>query len=70
MVRSLRGSRSVAGPYHYLVDEVDPYDISYLFKRLCLDQVTTCSLEKQSSSLILNHKHRTFFNIMLICVGR
>ena len=47
MVRSLRGNRQSAGPYHYLVDEVQMYDISHLFKRLLnvLEQITICSLD-------------------------
>ena len=34
ITRSLRGNRQSAGPYHYLLDEVQMYDISHLFKRL------------------------------------
>src|ERR1700751_5920898 len=47
MVRSLRGNRPTCGSYHYLVDEVPIYDISYLFKRLVdvLEQITICSLD-------------------------
>ncbi len=54
MVRSLRGVRTIPGPYHYLVDEVQMYDISYLFKRLCqvLDQITICSLDDELEAVI------------------
>ena len=40
--------------YYYLVDEVKPYDISYLFKRLCqvLEQVTICSLDDELEAVI------------------
>ena len=34
IIRSLRGNRPSPGPFHYLVDEIQMYDISYLFKRL------------------------------------
>jgi len=34
IVRSLRGARSTPGPYHYLVDEVQIYDISHLRKAI------------------------------------
>ena len=49
MVRSLRGNKPAPGPYHYLVDEVQTYDISYLFKRLIdvLEQVTICSSDDE-----------------------
>ena len=54
IVRSLRGNRSVTGPYHYLVDEVQMYDISYLFKRLVevLEQITICSLDDELECVI------------------
>jgi hypothetical protein len=54
MVKSLRGSRSVPGAFHYLVDEVQVYDISYLYKRLSqvLDQVTICSLDDELEAVI------------------
>ena len=39
------------GPYHYLVDEVQTYDISYLFKRL-IEQVTICSLDDELELII------------------
>ena len=54
MVRSLRGSKPAPGPYHYLVDEVQTYDISYLFKRLIdvLEQVTICSLDDELEIII------------------
>jgi hypothetical protein len=54
MVRSLRGNRTTPGPYHYLVDEVQTYDISYLFKRLIdvLEQVTICSLDDELEAII------------------
>ena len=41
-------------PYHYLVDEVDMYDISYLFKRLVdvLEQITICSLDDELEAII------------------
>src|SRR5688500_9704576 len=34
LVRSLRGLKAIPGQYYYLVDEVQRYDIQYLFKRL------------------------------------
>ena len=54
MVRSLRGNKPAPGPYHYLVDEVQTYDISYLFKRLIdvLEQVTICSLDDELEAII------------------
>ena len=53
-VRSLRGNRATPGPYHYLVDEVQMYDISYLFKRLVevLEQITICSLDDELECVI------------------
>ena len=50
MVKSLRGTNSkTPGPFHYLVDEVQMYDCSYLFKRLIdvLEQITICSLDDE-----------------------
>jgi len=54
LVRSLRGPKPTPGPYHYLVDEVQVYDISYLFKRLIdvLEQVTICSLDDELEIII------------------
>src|SRR4051794_25290803 len=54
LVRSLRGTRTTPGAYHYLVDEVQPYDISFLFKRLVdvLEQVTICSLDDELECVI------------------
>jgi hypothetical protein len=54
IVRSLRGNRSSPGPFHYLVDEIQMYDISYLFKRLVdvLDQITICSLDDELEIII------------------
>ena len=54
IVRSLRGNRPSAGPFHYLVDEIQMYDISYLFKRLVdvLDQITICSLDDELETII------------------
>ena len=34
MVRSLHGPKSSPGPYHYLVDEVDPLDVTALYQQL------------------------------------
>ena len=54
IVRSLRGVRPTPGPFHYLVDEVQMYDISYLFKRLVdvLEQITICSLDDELENVI------------------
>ena len=54
MIRSLKGPRGAAGPYYYLVDDVQPYDISSLFKRLCqvLEQITICSLDDELETVI------------------
>jgi hypothetical protein len=54
VVKALRGLKPVPGPYHYLVDEVQCYDISYLFKRLCqvLEQITICSLDDELEAVI------------------
>ena len=54
IVKSLKGPRAVPGPFHYLVDEAQVYDISYLFKRLCqvLDQITICSLDDELENVI------------------
>ena len=53
-LKCLRGPRTIPGQYYYLVDEVKPYDISYLFKRLCqvLEQVTICSLDDELEAVI------------------
>ena len=62
MVRSLRGNRASPGPYHYLVDEIQMYDISYLFKRLVdvLDQITICSLDDELEIIIkMDYKPQT-----------
>jgi len=61
-VRSLRGTRSTPGPYHYLIDEIQVYDISYLFKRLVdvLDQITICSLDDELEIIIkMDYKPQT-----------
>ena len=54
LVRSLRGNRPTPGPFHYLVNEIQMYDISYLFKRLVdvLDQITICSLDDELENII------------------
>ena len=55
MVKSLRGTNSkTPGPFHYLVDEVQMYDCSYLFKRLIdvLEQITICSLDDELENVI------------------
>jgi hypothetical protein len=54
MVKSLQGKQVNPGPYYYLVQEVQPYDISFLFKRLCqvLEQVTICSLDDELECVI------------------
>jgi hypothetical protein len=54
MIKSLRGTRSTIGPFHYLVDEVQIYDISLLFKRLVevLEQITICSLDDELEVVI------------------
>lgn len=54
IVRSLRGNKPACGAYHYLVDEVQTYDISYLFKRLVdvLEQITICSLDDELETVI------------------
>ena len=62
LVRSLRGTRSTPGPYHYLIDEIQVYDISYLFKRLVdvLDQITICSLDDELETIIkMDYKPQT-----------
>ena len=53
-MRSLRGNRPTPGPFHYLVNEIQMYDISYLFKRLVdvLDQITICSLDDELENII------------------
>jgi transposase InsO family protein len=54
LIRSLRGNKATPGPYHYLVDEVQMYDISLLFKRLVdvLEQITICSLDDELECVI------------------
>jgi transposase InsO family protein len=54
MVRSLRGNKTNIGPFHYLVDEVQMYDIALLFKRLVevLEQITICSLDDELENVI------------------
>jgi hypothetical protein len=54
ILKSLRGPRGTPGPYYYLIDEVKPYDISGLFKRLCqvLEQITICSLDDELETVI------------------
>ena len=54
LVRSLKGTRPTNGPYHYLVDEVQMYDISTLFRRLVevLEQITLCSLDDELENVI------------------
>lgn len=54
MVKSLRGNRTTIGPYHYLVNEVQTYDIYLLFSRLVdvLEQVTICSLDDELENVI------------------
>ena len=62
IVRSLRGNRTSPGPFHYLVDEIQMYDISYLFKRLVdvLDQITICSLDDELEIIIkMDYKPQT-----------
>ena len=62
LVRGLRGPKQIPGQYYYLVDEVQPYDIQYLFKRLCqvLEQVTICSLDDELEAVIkLDFKPQT-----------
>ena len=53
-VKGLRGPKQIPGQYYYLVDEVQPYDIQFLFKRLCqvLEQVTICSLDDELEAVI------------------
>ena len=54
VTKSLRGNRPAPAPYHYLVDEVDMYDISRLFKRSVhvLEQITICSLDDELEEII------------------
>jgi len=54
IVRSLRGNKATIGPFHYLVDEVQIYDIALLFKRLVevLEQITICSLDDELEIVI------------------
>ena len=67
LVKSLRGSKPAPAPYHYLVDEVDMYDISYLFKRLVdvLEQITICSLDDELEVIIKMDYKPTKQNIFL-----
>ena len=48
-VKCLQGPKSTPGPYFYLTNQVDIYDISQLFKRLLqvLETVTICSLDDE-----------------------
>ena len=59
IVRSLRGNRASAGPYHYLVDEVQMYDISHLLKCLLnvLEQITICSLDDELENDVQMYFH-------------
>ena len=52
--RSLKGIKPVAGPYYYIVAEVQAYDITELHKRLCqvLEQITICSLDDELEAII------------------
>ena len=52
--RSLKGNKLVVGPYYYIVAEVQPYDITGLYKRLCqvLEQITICSLDDELEAII------------------
>jgi hypothetical protein len=54
MVRCLRGNGRNVGPYHYIVQEVQMFDISYLFTRLrrILEQITICSLDDELEAVI------------------
>ena len=65
MVRYLRGNRQSTGPYHYLVDEVQIYDISHLFKRLLnvLEQITICSLDDELENAVSMYFHPEGQNI-------
>jgi hypothetical protein len=66
IVRSLRGNRPSPGPFHYLVDEIQMYDISYLFKRLVdvLDQITICSLDDELEIIIKMDYNQQTQNIL------
>jgi hypothetical protein len=62
LLKCLRGPKTTVGPYYYLIDEVKPYDISYLFKRLCqvLEQITICSLDDELETVIkMDYKPQT-----------
>ena len=54
IVKSLRGNKATIGPFHYLIDEVQMYDIALLFKRLVevLEQITICSLDDELELVI------------------
>lgn len=74
VLKCLRGPRSIPGQYYYLVDEVTPYDISYLFKRLCqvLEQVTICSLDDELEAVIkveFNPQAQNIFRLLLTYEG-
>ena len=49
LVKSLKGNKATIGPFHYLVDEVQMYDITLLFK---LEQITICSLDDELELVI------------------
>ena len=53
-IRNLKGIKPVAGPYYYIVTEVQVYDITGLYKRLCqvLEQITICSLDDELEIII------------------
>lgn len=62
LLKCLRGPKLTVGPYYYLIDEVKPYDISHLFKRLCqvLEQITICSLDDELELIIkMDYKPQT-----------
>ena len=44
LTKSLKGTRTAVGPYYYIIDEVQAYDIAALFGRLVkvLEQITIC----------------------------
>ena len=48
-VKCLHGGKQTPGPFYYLTNQVQVYDISYLFKRLSqvMDTVTICSLDDE-----------------------
>ena len=65
IVRSVRCNRASAGPYHYLVDEVQVYDISHLCKRLfnVLEQITICLLDDELENAVQMYFHPEKQNI-------